>query len=198
MTLMEQLKEIPNVDPNDPGSWPTVLYAIVAFGLFIAVIGGGYWQLIIKDLSVKLASAEATERTLWDEFELKQRRAANLDALVQQLEDMDRQLGGMLRQLPSEAEIDSLVIDISQAALGAGLEQELFQPQSEVPREFYAEKPIRMRLTGDYHRFGSFVSAVAALPRIVTIHDIQISQDGDQLELSVVAKTYRYLDDDSE
>ena len=196
MTLMEQLKEIPNVDPNDPGSWPTVLYAIVALGLFVAVIGGGYWQLIVKDLSVQLARAEAEERTLWDEFELKQRRAANLDALVQQLEEMDRQLGGMLRQLPSEAEIDSLVIDISQAALGAGLEQELFQPQSEVPREFYAEKPIRMRLTGDYHRFGSFVSAVAALPRIVTIHDITIRQDADQLELSVIAKTYRYLDDD--
>jgi type IV pilus assembly protein PilO len=198
MTLMEQLKEIPNVDPNDPGGWPTVLYVIVSVVLFIAVIAGGYWQLIVKDLDVQLARAEAEELTLWDEFELKQRRAANLDAFRQQLEDMDRQLGGMLRQLPSEAEIDSLVIDISQAALGAGLEQELFEPQSEIPREFYAEKPIRMRLTGDYHRFGSFVSAVAALPRIVTIHEIEISEDAEQLELSVIAKTYRYLDTDSE
>jgi len=198
MTLMEQLKEIPNVDPNDPGSWPNVLYVIVSVVLFVAVVAGGYWQLIIKDLDVQLKRAEATERTLRDEFELKQRRAANLDAYRQQLEDMDRQLGGMLRQLPGEAEIDSLVIDISQAALGAGLEQELFQPQNEVPREFYAEKPIRMRLTGDYHRFGSFVSAVAALPRIVTIHDIQIRQDGDQLQLAVTAKTYRYLESEGE
>jgi len=198
MTLMEQLKEIPNVDPNDPGAWPTVLYVIVAVVLFVGVIVGGWYYLIVKDLDVKLKAAEGTERTLRDEFELKQRRAANLDAYRQQLEDMDRQLGGMLRQLPGQAEIDSLVIDISQAALGAGLEQELFQPQNEVPREFYAEKPIRMRLTGDYHRFGSFVSAVAALPRIVTIHDIQIRQDGDQLQLSVTAKTYRYLESEGE
>jgi type IV pilus assembly protein PilO len=198
MTLMEQLKEIPNVDPNDPGGWPTVLYFIVSVVLFIAVVIGGYYYLIIEDLNVKLQQAQGVETQLWEEFELKQRRAANLDAYRQQLEDMDRQLGGMLRQLPSEAEIDSLVIDISQAALGAGLEQELFEPQNEVPREFYAEKPIRMRLTGDYHRFGSFVSAVAALPRIVTIHEIEISLSNEQLELAVIAKTYRYLDTDSE
>jgi type IV pilus assembly protein PilO len=133
-------------------------------------------------------------------FDEKQRKAANFEAYKAQLAEMERSFGAMLRQLPGRTEVPSLLVDISQTGLAAGLQERLFQPGPEVRKDFYAELPIRIRLTGSYHQFGAFVSGIAALPRIVTLHDISISREGtetapDRLTLDVTAKTYRYLDD---
>ena len=134
-------------------------------------------------------------------FEEKQRKAANYDAYQEQLAEIERSFGAMLRQLPGQTEIPNLLVDISQTGLAAGLKEKLFQPMSEVRKDFYAEKPIKIRLDGSYHEFGSFVSDIAALPRIVTLHDIAIrpiANDGnyDDLILDLTAKTYRYMDED--
>ncbi len=149
-----------------------------------------------------LESAERVEADKRTEFENKQRKAANLDAYKAQLEEMTTNFGAMLRQLPGQTEIPSLLVDISQTGLASGLEEELFQPAGEQRKEFYAEKPISIRLKGSYHELGDFVSGIAALPRIVTLHDIEIAPandgDGDDLTLNVTAKTYRYLEDEEE
>lgn len=203
MTLNEQLKELSTLDMQQPGTWPFLAYGIAVLMAFLVVTGGGGWQFIWKDKIPKLEQRQAEELNLKRRLDEKQRLAANLQAYRDQLEEMRRSFGGMLRQLPSRTEIENLVVDISQTALGAGLEQDLFQPQNEVQREFYAEKPIKMRITGTYHDFGEFVSGVAALPRIVTLHDIKISppvrrNNDDPLVLEVTAKTYRYLDETDE
>ena len=125
--------------------------------------------------------------------------AINLQVYKQQLADIERSFGALLRQLPSKTEVPNLLVDISQTGLAAALEEKLFQPGQEVKRDFYAELPIHIQLTGSYHEFGAFVSGIAALPRIVTLHDIQItpiSKGYDQLQLDLTAKTYRYLDDE--
>jgi type IV pilus assembly protein PilO len=149
-----------------------------------------------------LLKAEAEEQDLRQQFETKQQRAANLDAYKGQLAEMERSFGAMLRQLPGKTEVPNLLVDISQTGLAAGLQEKLFQPSSEQSKGFYAELPIRIRLVGTYHEFGSFVSGIAALPRIVTLHDIQIhpvdSKSGfDNLVMELTAKTYRYLDDEN-
>jgi len=142
------------------------------------------------------------EVTLRDVFENKQRKAANYDAYKAQLAQMEQSFGTMLRQLPGETEIPSLIVDISQTGLAAGLQERLFQPRPEIPKDFYAEKPITISLTGGYHEIANFVSGIAALPRIVTLHDINISasnpQEYDELTLSVTAKTYRYLEEEAD
>jgi type IV pilus assembly protein PilO len=125
----------------------------------------------------------------------------NLEVYKQQLADIEKSFGAMLRQLPSKTEVDNLLVDISQTGLAAALDEKLFQPQPEIKKDFYAERPIKIRLTGSYHQFGEFVSGIAALPRIVTLHDIQIkaadkSSVYDQLQMELTAKTYRYLDDE--
>jgi type IV pilus assembly protein PilO len=124
----------------------------------------------------------------------------NLSVYKQQLADIERSFGALLRQLPGRTEVPNLVVDISQTGLAAGLSQKLFQPGDEQKKDFYAEKPIRLRFSGSYHQFGLFVSGIAALPRIVTLHDIEIKPDGkpgfDSLTLDATAKTYRYLDED--
>lgn len=186
-----------SLDVNNIGSWPAPIKMIVLVIAFVAVLAGGY-KLLITDKLAELERKEQEEQTLRQEFASKQARAANLDAYKAQLEDMRRSFGAMLRQLPGETEIDTLLTDISQAGLAAGLQQELFSPQNEVVREFYAEVPIEIRLTGSYHQFGEFASAVAALPRIVTLHDINITsgkQGEGPLTMNVVAKTYRYLEE---
>ncbi len=135
-------------------------------------------------------------------FENKQRKAANYDAYKAQLAQMEQSFGTMLRQLPGETEIPSLIVDISQAGLAAGLQENLFQPQPEVPKDFYAEKPIKIILSGGYHEIANFVSGVAALPRIVTLHDIIITPEDaerfDRLTLETTAKTYRYIEEEAE
>jgi type IV pilus assembly protein PilO len=182
------------------GSWPLPVKIVLLVIVFGGVLFGGYKLLITDELDM-LERKERDEQTLRTEFASKQARAANLEAYQAQLEEMRRSFGAMLRQLPGRAEIDALLIDISQAGLAAGLQQELFAPQNEQTREFYAEVPIQIRLSGNYHQFGEFASAVAALPRIVTLHDINISRqgtDGRSLRMDVVAKTYRYLDESEE
>jgi type IV pilus assembly protein PilO len=148
-----------------------------------------------------LLKAEADELDLRAQFESKQQRAANLDAYKAQLAEMERSFGAMLRQLPGKTEVPNLLVDISQTGLAAGLQEKLFQPGSEKSNGFYAELPIKIRLVGTYHDFGNFVSGIAALPRIVTLHDIQITpmdaKGGyDNLTMDVTAKTYRYIEDE--
>lgn len=190
--------EIKNLDPNNIGNWPGPMKAAVIAVLCLLLLGAGYY-FDTQNQIAELEKAEKQEKEKRQTFEGKQRKAANLEPLKQQLEEMKLSFGAMLKQLPNKAEIEGLLVDISQTGLAAGLEFELFQPQKEVPAEFYAEKPIKLRVVGSYHEFGEFVSGVAALPRIVTQHNISIKpqgKDGDFLVMEATAKTYRYLDDE--
>jgi type IV pilus assembly protein PilO len=157
-------------------------------------------MFVVKTEFPLLEQARNEELDLRQTFETKQRRAANFDAYRVQLAEIERSFGAMLRQLPGKTEIPSLLVDISQTALGAGLDENLFQRGVEVQRDFYAEQPIKIRYTGSYHELGNFVSGVAALPRIVTLHDINIKPSSndeiDVLTLDATAKTYRYLDEE--
>ncbi len=182
------------LDTSDPGSWPIAVKVVAIIAVCIAVLGAGYWFDTQHQLA-DLEKAEQKESELKDTFKVKQLKAINLDAYRQQMAEMERSFGAMLRQLPSKTEVAELLVDISQAGLGNGLEFELFKPLAEKPAEFYAELPIDVRVTGAYHDFGSFVSDVAALPRIVTLHDITITSKGSELSMSTTAKTYRYLED---
>lgn len=199
MNLIEELKSL---DANDVGRWPLPFRAAVIAIVFVAVIGFGIYWFIIEDKGPLLERAEAEEQTLRTTFESKQRKAANYDAYRAQLAQMEQSFGTMLRQLPGETEIPSLIVDISQTGLAAGLQEKLFQPQPEIQRDFYAEKPIKISLSGGYHEIANFVSGVAALPRIVTLHDIVITPDQrdtfNRLTMEVTAKTYRYLDQEAE
>ena len=171
------------------------------------MIIGLAWYLFVSDKKTELEGLEAREVELRGEFETKQGRAANLEPLKQQLAQMEQQLQQMLRQLPSKTEMPDLIVDISQTALATGISNELFQPGPEEPKEFYAEKPIALRMVGTYHQFGSFVSGVASLPRVVimTMHDISLKPRAGKdatitassaLELAGTVKTYRYLDEE--
>lgn len=199
---MNLVDELQNLDVNDIGRWPLVFRAAVIGILFAAVVGLGIYWTIIEDRAPQLQRAQTEEQNLRLSFENKQRKAANYDAYRAQLRQMEQSFGTMLRQLPGETEIPSLIVDISQTGLAAGLQERLFQPQPEIPRDFYAEKPIRIVLSGGYHEIAKFVSGVAALPRIVTLHDISVSPDSsetfDQLNIEVTAKTYRYLEEEAD
>lgn len=196
MNLVEELK---NLDANDVGRWPLVFRAGVIGIVFILVVGAGVYYTIIEDKAPALERVQQEEVTLRDVFENKQRKAANFDAYKAQLAQMEQSFGTMLRQLPGKTEIPSLIVDISQTGLAAGLQEKLFVPRPEVPRDFYAEKPITISLSGGYHEIANFVSGIAALPRIVTLHDISIAPDNpanyDTLTISVTAKTYRYIEE---
>ncbi len=199
---MNVVEELQSLDVNDVGRWPFAFRAAVIAIVFVAVLGLGIYWTIIEDKAPVLKRAQDEEQTLRVSFENKQRKAANYDAYKAQLAQMEQSFGTMLRQLPGETEIPSLIVDISQTGLAAGLQEKLFQPQGEVPRDFYAEKPITISLAGGYHEIANFVSGIAALPRIVTLHDINITPDSpdnfDSLNLQVTAKTYRYLEEESD
>lgn len=199
MNVVEELKSL---DINDVGRWPLLFRASVIFISFVLVLALGVYFFIIKDLRPQLQRAADDEQTLRVTFENKQRKAANYDAYKAQLSQIEQSFGTMLRQLPGETEIPSLIVDVSQTGLAAGLQEKLFQPQPEIPRDFYAEKPIRIRLSGGYHEIANFVSGVAALPRIVTLHNINITPESqgefDQLSIEVTAQTYRYLDEEAD
>jgi type IV pilus assembly protein PilO len=200
--LKEIFQELRSLDPNDPGRWPLGVRVGTVALLFLFTASAGYWYFVWKSQRPRLLEARATEQQLWDTFESKAKKAANLNAYKAQLAEMEKSFGTMLRQLPNKTEVPNLLVDISQTGLAAGLEEQLFQPVGEIRKDFYAELPIRIRLTGDYHEMGAFASGIAALPRIVTLHDIEIkpeskSADG-MLTLDVVAKTYRYLDDEEQ
>lgn len=186
--------DLNQLDLADVARWPTAARAVVILFLMGGVIFLGYW-FHTKDQLVELESAEVKEAGLKVIFETKAKQAANLEAYEQQLEEMRESFGAMLRQLPNQTEVADLLIDVSQTGLASGLEFELFQPRPEVPREFYAELPISIRVIGGYHEFGEFISGVAALPRIVTIHDVNISHAGGKLGMNLTAKTYRYIEE---
>ena len=198
---MNLLEEIQGLDTSDIGRWPFVFRAAAVAIVALIATGAGIYLFVIEEKVPVLERAEAEERELRTVFEARQRKAANFDAYVEQLAEIESSFGTMLQQLPGKTEIPNLLVDISQTGLAAGLEEKLFQPKGENPRDFYAEKPIQIRLDGSYHELGNFVSDIAALPRIVTLHDIEIgpaAADGtyDDLTLNVTAKTYRYLEDD--
>ena len=185
------------LDLTNVARWPATAQAVVILLLMASVIFLGYW-FHTKDQLVVLEDAEKKEENLKLVFEKKAKQAVNLEAYEKQLEEMRESFGAMLRQLPNETEVADLLVDVSQTGLASGLEFELFQPGGENPREFYAEMPINIRVSGNYHEFGDFVSGVAALPRIVTLHNIKIgrvSPTSTTLAMDLTAKTYRYLED---
>lgn len=196
---MNFIDELKSLDANDIGRWPFAFRAGVIALVFVLVLGLGVYWTIIEDRAPQLTRVQEEEKTLRVTFENKQRKAANYDAYKAQLAQMEQSFGTMLRQLPGKTEIPSLIVDISQTGLASGLQEKLFQPQGELTRDFYAEKPISISLSGGYHEIANFVSGVASLPRIVTLHDINITPDDpndfDSLTLQVTAKTYRYLEE---
>jgi len=199
---MNLVEELQSLDANDVGRWPLLFRAAVIVVVFVLVTGLGIYWFIVEDKAPQLASERGIEQELRVTFENKQKKAANYDEYKEQLAQIQQSFGTMLRQLPGKTEIPSLIVDISQTGLAAGLQEKLFVPQPEIPRDFYAEKPIQIRLTGSYHEIGNFVSGIAALPRIVTLHDINITPEDkesfDNLSMEVTAKTYRYIDEEAE
>ncbi len=192
--------DLRNLDFNNAGAFPTPVKAFFCV-VVVAIILAGGWYFFVRDQLRQLETLEAKERTLKTDFEFKAGKAANLEPLKRQLAEMEILLQQMLRQLPSKNEMPDLIVDISQTALASGIQNDLFQPQAESRKEFYAEKPIKLRMVGTYHQFGAFVSGVASLPRVVimTMHDIALTprtEAAGTLLLEGTIKTYRYLDED--
>ncbi|WP_114238921.1 type 4a pilus biogenesis protein PilO [Dyella sp. C9] len=204
---MKFLNDLQNLDRNNIGGWPKSIKLFFTGLVFVVVLLLG-WYLYVSDQQDTLEGATAKEAQLKTEFSEKQAKSVNLEALQQQLDEMQDMLRQLLRQLPSKTEMPELLVDISQTALSAGLETELFQPGPESPKDFYAEKPIQLRMVGTYHQFGTFISGVASLPRVVilTLHDVSLTPKnkdaktgvatGGLLVLQGTVKTYRYLEDD--
>jgi len=187
-----------NLDPNNIGSWPLAARVIVIVLLCFALLFAGYY-LDTSDQLLELETARAKESSLKQEFETKQAKAANLAAYREQMQEMQRSFGALLQQLPGKTEVAGLLVDISRVGIVSGLEFELFKPEAEKPKEFYAELPIKIRVKGNYHQFGNFASGTAALPRIVTLHNLSIISKGKKGEdgrmiMEATAKTYRYLE----
>ncbi len=197
---MSLLDELRNVDPRDPGRWPLAVSGGAVAIVFVVLSGVFTYLFAYTQQAPRLEGLEGQETQLRTEFKQKHAKATNLEVYKQQLADIEKSFGAMLRQLPSKTEVDNLLVDISQTGLASALDQKLFQPEGEAKKEFYAERPIKIRFVGSYHQFGQFVSGVAALPRIVTLHDVTITQldkgGFDHLQMDLTAKTYRYLDDE--
>ena len=196
-----KLSDIQNLDPENIGGWPGPIKAVIVVLVCAAVLGAGYYFDTQEQLR-KFENAKREEQNLKTTFETKQRKAANLKPLKQQLALMKESFGNLLRLLPDRTQIEGLLVDISQSGLASGLEFQLFKPGPEQPRDFYAIQPIQLRVAGEYHQFGEFISAVAALPRIVTQHDVKIrrisEKDPTKLVMEATAKTYRYLDEEEQ
>jgi type IV pilus assembly protein PilO len=193
-----KLQDLNNLDFNDIGDWPTPVKLFIV--LLVAILVGVAWYYMdTQDQYAGLERVRREEQTLRADFEEKQQKAVNYEKYKAQLAEMKQTFGAMLRQLPNKKEVADLLIDVSQTGLAAGLEFQLFQPQNEIPKDFYAELPIKIRVVGDYHEFGEFISGIAALPRIVTMHDIDIKpitgQRAGDLVMEATAATYRYLEE---
>lgn len=204
---MNYIDQLRTLDPKDVGRWPFLFRAIAIGLIFVLVAVGGTYYFVWRTKIPQLEEVQRQEQDLRGTFESRQRLAANLEAYRAQLAEVEQTFGAMLRQLPGETEVPSLLVDISQTGLAAGLEERLFQPMSEISRDAYSELPIRMQVVGTYHELGNFVSGVVALPRIVTLHDITLRPEqqraglaapGGRLIMDVTAKTYRYLEDGGE
>jgi type IV pilus assembly protein PilO len=194
MNILEELRQL---NTEDPGSWPPAIKAGALVVLLISIIIAGYfldWNAQWETLD----QAQAEEETLKQSYLIKKSSAVNLDALRQQQKEIEQSLSALLKQLPDKSEMEALLVDINQAGLGRGLQFELFKPaKNETINEFYAELPVTIRVTGSYHDIGAFASDVSHLPRIVTLNDINIMPDQeDNLILDVVAKTFRFLDEE--
>jgi type IV pilus assembly protein PilO len=191
------LSDIKDVDFNDVPSWPLWLKITGTIVICIGILFAGYW-FIVKGQIEGLEKAEAQERKLRQTFMQKKALAINLEAYRQQMTEMQERFGVMLKQLPNKTEVPELLIDITQAGLGRGLQFVLFQPQKRRVADFYAELPINIKVNGTYHQLGEFVSDLAALPRIVTIGDIQLApiKGSPRLQMTATTKTYHYLDED--
>lgn len=197
--------DLRNLDFNNAGAFPLPVKLFFSALVMVVILAAG-WYFFVRDQQAELETLEARERQLKQDFEFKQAKAVNLEPLKERLAQMEVMLQQMLRQLPSKTEMPDLIVDISQTALATGIQNELFQPRPEIPKEFYAEKPIALRMVGTYHQFGAFVSGVASLPRVVimTMHDISLKpRPGSgggigpgNLVLEGTVKTYRYLDDE--
>jgi type IV pilus assembly protein PilO len=203
MSFIAQLRTL---DTRDVGRWPPLFRGIAIGIIFAIVAGGGTYYFVWRTKIPQLEQVAQQEINLRTTFESRQRLAANLLAYRDQLEEVERTFGAMLRQLPGETEVPGLLVDISQTGLAAGLEERLFQPMNEITREAYSELPIKMQVVGSYHELGAFVSGVVALPRIVTLHDVSLKPEAagpggnassaPRLVMDVTAKTYRYLEDE--
>lgn len=198
------LNQLNELDFSNIGDWPVVAKAILVLFLCVVLAGGWYWFVSLDQID-SLSRSEAQETELRTSFEAKQRLAANLEIHREQLTQIEESLTDLLRQLPGSAEIAALLVDVSQTGLAAGLEFDLFRPAGEVSKSFYAELPIQVEVTGAYHELGRFVSGLAALPRIVTVHDVAISSldkevrgnaAASKLRMQATVKTYRYIEDE--
>jgi len=191
------IEELRNLDPNDPGKWPVSVRGVTLLIILLAIIGAGYY-FIWQDQLTNLENVRTEEQSLKDTYLVKKRSAVNLPLLKQQLKNIEQSLSALLKQLPDKSEMEALLVDINQAGLGRGLQFELFKPaENETLHDFYAELPVSIRVTGDYHDIGAFASDIAQLPRIVTLNNINIVPGNDDtLVLDAVAKTFRYLDED--
>jgi len=199
---------INELDFENIGSWPLGARLAAAFIVFAIVVGGGFYYFT-QDKLAELEKVENKEEPLKKEFKTKQGKAANLEAYKLQMVEMKKRFGSMLRQLPQKTEVADLLVEISQTGLSNNLEFSLFKPSGEIRKEFYAELPVNINVSGTYHDFGGFATGIAALPRIVTIHDVEMApgkeekkgdvvevDDDKRLTITLVAKTYRYLDQD--
>ena len=206
--MMAKKISLPNIDfrsiaddfrlmnPNEPGTWPLIPKITILFGLFAAILLAGWW-FVWNDQFTELDTKQREEGTLKQQYLDKKRQAVNLDLYVQQLAEIDRSFGALLKQLPDKSEIEAL-IEVNQAGLGRGLQFELFKPGQEQIKDFYAELPITVKINGSYHDFGAFAADIAKLPRIVTLNNISIApvKDGGVLSLDATTKTFRYLDEE--
>jgi type IV pilus assembly protein PilO len=197
--FQEILDDFRNLNPRDVGAWPVVPRVSLLLGLFALILVAGWW-FVWSDQLDELAAKQKDEDKLKEEFLVKKRQAVNLDSYTQQLNQIDRSFGALLKQLPNKSEVDSLLVEINQAGMGRGLQFDLFKPGQEVIKDFYAELPINVKLTGSYHDFGAFAGDIGRLSRIVTLNNISIgvnaqSKDG-SLAMEAVTKTFRYLDEE--
>jgi len=195
--------DLKNIDPRDVSRWPLALRIVAIVTSCVVVLAAGIWFDTTNQYDL-LDTASKQETELKRTFQIKQHKASNLPAYITQMEEMKKSFGAMLRQLPSNTEVAELLLDISQTGMQAGLEFELFKPETEIPAEFYAELPIKIKVSGRYHEFGKFVSDIASLSRIVTLHDFKIEPAATRADdetaknlliMSLTAKTYRYLDE---
>jgi len=184
------------LNPNDPGAWPLIPKLTMLFGLFVVLLVAGWWFLWSDQLA-ELEGKQKEEETLKQQYLDKKRQAVNLDLYIEQLAEIDRSFGALLKQLPNKSEIEALLIEVNQAGLGRGLQFDLFRPGAEQVKDFYAELPIAVKINGGYHDFGAFAADIAKLPRIVTLNNISIvpGKDG-VLSLDATTKTFRYLDEE--